>query len=148
MQVIQNIYLGLCENAALQLVSDTNLSILLPEYRYANRWVKGGGSATVPDPAFSPIESSPNYRGRCETCPCGIVACGANFCWKQDGELLLFLKPVAATSRLLSYSLGFSMATAWGLDNPAEPGALPKNIKRDSELHQLVYKCLGGGGGL
>ncbi len=31
MQVIQNIYLGLCENAALQLVSDTNLSILLPE---------------------------------------------------------------------------------------------------------------------
>ena len=92
MRVIQNIYLGLCENAALQLVSDTNLSILLPEYRDANRGVNGGGSARVPDPAFSLIESSSNYCGRCETCPCGIVACGANFCWKQDDEPLLFLK--------------------------------------------------------
>ena len=91
-QIIQSIYLGYCENGVLQLVSDASLHILLPKYREVHRWVKGGGSANVPDPAFSMIQLNPNYCGRCETCPCGIAACDANFCWKHDGEVMLFLK--------------------------------------------------------
>ena len=91
-QLIQSIYLGHCRNnGALQLVSQASLSTLLPEYRAAHPWIRGGDSVYVPDPTYSLIESSTDYYGRCEICTCGMAGCAANFCWKQDDEIMLFL---------------------------------------------------------
>ena len=100
-RLIQSIYLGHCRNGALQLVSQASLHTLLPEYRATRRRIRWGESVNVPDPTYSEIESSTDYYGRCEICTCGMAGCAANFCWKQDGEVLLFLDtggsdPVAA----------------------------------------------------
>ena len=88
---IQSIYLGHCRNGALQLVSQASLHTMLPEYRAAHRWIKSGESVNVPDPTYSVIESSNDYCGRFEICSCGMAGCAANFCWKQDGDVMLFL---------------------------------------------------------
>ena len=114
---IQGIHLGHCQDEALQLVSQASLHTLLPEYRAAQRWVKGGGSVNVPDPTFSAIESSADYYGRCEICSCGMADCAANFCWKQDGEAMLFLESGGCdvvVAHLFPYlRRGSSMGAPW-----------------------------------
>ena len=90
--LIKGMYLANFIQGSLNALSMRNLAELLRQYSSDEMAQNNARKINLPESYYDYLANVSNFEGRCGICSCYDAWCHSDFCWKEDGQVLLYYR--------------------------------------------------------
>lgn len=87
--LVEGMYLANYSQQALTALSSRNLAELLRKYSSDEIALDKARKIKLPGSVYDVLTDIPDFGGRCGICSCDEPTCWSDFCWKENGRIIL-----------------------------------------------------------
>lgn len=86
---VEGMYLANYSRQTLTALSNCNLAELLRQYSSDEIALDKARKIILPGSVYDVLVDIPEFGGRCGVCSCDEPGCWSDFCWKENGQVML-----------------------------------------------------------